>query len=315
MWIYNSRIVNRSFLLDDLRLFCLAARQASFLAAAKEMGVSPALVSKRIAILEKALGVKLFHRSARRVSVTADGEAVYRSAQEIFAGVERMEDMLAGARAEPRGRLAITTRARLARDHVGPILSELARRHPALGITLDVVDHPVDLVGEGGDIDIRIGEVLEPNVIAHRLAASRRVLSAAPAYLERCGAPASLAELAQHACLVLRERKQSFGVWRLHGPNGLETAKVTGPMSSNDADIIRRWAHGGHGIALNADWDVGASLAAGALVRVLPAYSQPADVWAVTTARLSHSAKVRVCVEFLREQLAEGPYALFKPGG
>ena len=308
--MYDSRIVNDLFQLEDLRLFCLAARRASFVATATELGTSPAYVSKRVAILEKSLGVKLFHRAARRVTVTDDGEAVYRSAQEIFEAVERMAETVTGAKAEPRGRLRISTSFRLGRNHLAPALSELAKRYPGLEIWLEVVDRRVDLIAEGVDLDVRIGEVNEPNLIAHRIIASSRILCVAPDYLARRGHPKTLADLAQHACLVLRERDQVFGVWRMIGPSGLETVKVTGALSSNNADIARRWAHDGHGILLISVWDIAASLDAGTLVHILPAYRQPADVWAVTTARLNNSAKVRVCVRYLQEQLTQGPFAL-----
>jgi len=283
--------VNLDFQLDDLRVFCLAARKASFAATAGELGTSPAYVSKRIAILEKKLGVQLFHRSARRVTVTEDGENVYRTAQEIFEGVARMGETVAGGRLDPRGVLRVTTSFRLGSRHVAPALSELARRHPALDIRLDVVDRRVDLIAENVDLDIRVGEVDEP-------------------HLARRGQPASLADLAQHDCLVLRDRHQAFGAWRLLGPQGLERIKVTGRLSSNNADIVRGWARDGHGVLLSARWDVADDLAAGLLQRVLPQHEEPADVWAATTVRLSHSAKVRVCVAFLQEQLSQGPWAL-----
>lgn len=140
--------MNLNFQLDDLRLFCLAARKASFAATAVELGTSPAFVSKRIAILEKALGVTLFHRTARRVVVTDDGERVYASAQRIFEGVEHMGETVAGGRLDPRGVLRVTTSFRLGRKHIGPALSLLAQRYPALDITLDLVDRRVDLVSE-----------------------------------------------------------------------------------------------------------------------------------------------------------------------
>jgi LysR family transcriptional activator of dmlA len=298
------------FHLEDLRVFCLAARKASFAATATELGTSAAYVSKRIALLEKALGVTLFHRDARRVTVTADGERVYQSAQEIFEGVERMEETVAGGRLEPRGVLRVTTSFRLGTEHVAPALSELARRHPALDITLDVVDRRVDLIAENVDLDVRVGEVDEPHLVAHRLVQSSRVLCAAPAYLARRGAPTTVAELRQHDCLVLRDRHQPFGVWRLAGSNGVEKVKVAGRLSSNTANIVRGWALAGHGILLTTRWDVADNLADGSLVRILPAYEEPADVWAATTVRLSHSAKVRVCVSFLQEQLTSGPFAL-----
>jgi LysR family transcriptional activator of dmlA len=299
-----------NFQLDDLRVFCLAARKASFAAAAMELGTSPAFVSKRIAILEKALGVALFHRAARRVTVTDDGERVYASAQQIFEGVEHMGETVAGGRLDPRGALRVTTSFRLGRKHIAPALSLLAQRYPALDITLDVVDRRVDLISENIDLDVRVDEVTEPHLVAHRLAESTRILCAAPAYLERRGIPTGIAELSQHDCLVLRDRNQTFGVWRLSGPNGVEKIKVTGRLSSNNAEIVREWAIDGHGILLPTRWDVHDDLIAGRLIPILPAYWQPADIWAASTVRLSHSAKVRVCVRFLQDQLAHGPFAL-----
>ncbi|MEJ8826046.1 LysR family transcriptional regulator [Variovorax humicola] len=308
--------MNLNFQLDDLRVFCLAARKASFAATATELGTSPAYVSKRIAILEKALGVTLFHRAARRVTVTDDGERVYASAQQIFQGVDHLGETVAGGRLDPRGKLRVTTSFRLGRKHIAPALSLLAKRYPALDITLDAVDRRVDLISESIDLDVRVGEVDEPHLVAHRIAASRRVLCAAPSYLERRGAPASVAELSQHDCLVLRDRNQAFGVWRLTGPGGVEKVKVTGRLSSNNSEIVRGWAIDGHGILLPAVWDLHADLVAGRLVPILPAWSQPADIWAASTVRLSHSAKVRVCVKFLQEQLdGDGPLALKRIAG
>lgn len=299
-----------NFQLDDLNVFCIAARKASFAAAATELGMSPAFVSKRIAMLERALGVTLFHRAARRVTVTEDGERVYASAQQIFDGVDHMGETVAGGRLDPQGSLRITTSFRLGRMHIGPILSLLAQRYPALDITLDAVDRRVDLINENVDLDVRIAEVDEPHLVAHRLADSTRLLCAAPAYLERRGTPASITELSRHDCLVLRDRNQAFGVWRLIGPHGPEKVKVMGRLSSNNAEIVRGWGNDGHGIVLQARWDVAEDLQAGRLQRVLPDCTQPAAIWAASTVRLSHSAKVRVCVRFLQEQLASGPFAL-----
>jgi LysR family transcriptional activator of dmlA len=302
--------VNLNFQLEDLRVFCLAARKASFAATAVELGTSPAYISKRIAILEKSLGVTLFHRSARRVAITDDGERVYASAQQIFEGIDHLGETVTGGRLDPRGALRITTSFRLGRKHIAPALSLLARQYPALDITLDVVDRRVDLVSENIDLDVRVGKVEEAHLVAHRIAESSRILCAAPAYLERRGMPASIAELSQHDCLILRDRNQAFGVWRLTGANGTEKVKVTGRLSSNNAEIVRGWAIDGHGIVLPSRWDSHADLVAGRLLPILPAYGQPADIWAASTVRLSHSAKVRVCVRFLQDQLAHGPYAL-----
>jgi len=310
LWSNDLRIMKLNFQLDDLQVFCIAARKASFAAAATELGMSPAYVSKRIAILEKSLGVQLFHRAARRVTVTEDGERVYASAQQIFEGVDHLSETVAGGRLDPRGTLRVTTSFRLGRMHIGPALSLLAQRYPSLDITLDAVDRRVDLLNENIDLDVRIAEVDEPHLVAHRIANSTRVLCAAPSYLERRGTPSRIAELSQHDCLVLRDRNQAFGVWQLLGPHGPEKVKVTGRLSSNNAEIVRGWGNDGHGILLQARWDVNEDLRAGRLLPVLPGCTQPADIWAASTVRLSHSAKVRVCVRFLQAQLASGPFAL-----
>ena len=143
---------------------------------ASELGSSPAYVSKRIGILEKTLRVKLFHRSTRRVTVTDDGEIVYQWAQRILEEVEGMASAVSTLKTDPRGVLRISTS--FGRDHVAPAISELAKRHAGLEIRLELVDRAVDLIGEGIDIDIRVGEVHEPQLIAHRIAAGSRVLSA-----------------------------------------------------------------------------------------------------------------------------------------
>lgn len=297
--------------LSDLRLFVDVVRQGNFVRTATELGMSPSYVSKRIAILEADLGVRLLHRTSRRISPTAQGEKTYEWARSILDGVRQMQDALAEDTAEPRGRLRVSSSFRLGRNHVAPAISLLARRYPGLEVSLTVLDRPVDLLTEGFDLDIRIGEVPEPHLIAHRIAQSQRILCAAPSYVERHGAPTQLAELAQHSCLVFRERDQPFGTWRLTGPRGLESVKVTGGLSSNNNDIIRQWALDGHGIVRLAEWDCVKSLRDGELVHVLPAYRWPADIWAVTTGRLAESAKLGVCVRFLQQHLTRGPHALW----
>ena len=300
-------------LLSDLVLFCEVVRRPSFAVAASELGKSPAYISKRIAILEKTLNVRLFHRTTRQVAITEEGEAAYVWAKKILEAAQGLVENVSDRDVEPHGVLRITSTFRVGRRHLAPILSELARRYPALEIWLEVTDHPVDLIREGIDIDIRIGEVTEPHVYAHRILASKRILCAAPAYLERHGCPGSLAELARHHCLILRERDQAFGVWRLHGPNGIETVKAMGTMSTNNADIARIWAHAGQGILLVSDRDVRDSVESGELVRFLHEYWQPADVWAVCRTRLADSPKLRACVRFLQEQMTRGPHALIRP--
>ncbi|BAN49603.1 LysR family transcriptional regulator [Metapseudomonas resinovorans] len=306
----NALLANNDPFLRDLLLFCSVARRSSFIAGANELGISPAHVSKRIAMLEESLGVKLFNRTTRRVNITADGEAAFVWAQKILEDVEAMVESLSGSKGEPRGVLRIATSLRLGRDHLAPVLSLLRQRHPGLEVWLELLDRRVDLIGENLDIDLRVGEVHEPHLIAHKIAESHRILCAAPSYVARRGQPRSLADLAQHDCLLFRERELGFGVWRLAGPNGEETVKVTGPMASNHSDVVRQWAHEGHGVIMASVWDAAPSLRDGKLVQVLPAYQQRADVWAVTAARASGSAKVKLCIDFLKDHLTQGPHAL-----
>lgn len=289
--------------IEDLRLFCAVVRNRSFIATAKELGASPAYVSKRIALLEEVLHVRLLHRTTRRVSVTEDGETVYLWAQRIIEDVEQMAESVTTAKTTPRGLLRISTSAGFGRKRVAPALSELALRYPLLRMQLELLDRPVDLIGEGFDIDIRIGGESEPNLIVKRIATNSRILCAAPAYLERRGMPTNVFDLEQHDCIVIRERDQSFGVWKLKGPKGMKTVRVTGPVSCNNGEIVHQWAVDGHGIILRSRWDVDSSLRDGLLVRVLPDYQQEANISAVYPLRLTESAKVRVCVEFLQQRL------------
>jgi len=291
--------------LEDLRLFCVVARNRSFAETARELGISKAVVSKRIALLEAAVEEKLFHRTTRNVSLTAQGEIVHQWAQRILEDVDLMGEAISREKAAPSGLLRICSSTGFGRSRLAPALSELARRFPQLEIQLELFDRPVDLVEEGFQLDIRIGHVHEGNVIKRRIARNRRVLCSSPAYLDRHGEPQSLADLQAHRCIPIRERDQDFGRWELQGAEGVVAIKVSGPLSANNGEIVRQWAIDGHGIILRSTWDVSREIEAGLLVPVLAQYFQPADVWAVYPSRLSVSAKVKVCVEFLAEWFAQ----------
>ena len=302
--------MNNRWDMTDLRVFCQVARRSSFVGAATDLGISPAYVTKRIANLEKALGTTLFHRTTRRVLISDAGETAYTWARKVLDAAEELNQGVAGANTLPKGSLRISTSLRLGRNHLAPILADMGRKYPELEIWLEVMDRRVDLLGEGFDIDVRMGEIHEPHLIAHHVVQNARVLCAAPAYLARRGHPKTLADLAGHDCLMYRERHQTFGVWRLQGPHGSESVKVTGVMGSNQSDIVHQWALAGLGIIPLASWDVAGLLREGALERVLPQYHQSADVWAVTAARLDQSAKLRICTQLLINQLQAGPHAL-----
>jgi LysR family transcriptional activator of dmlA len=299
----RTRIVNNPLQNDDLRVFVTVVRKSSFAAAAEELGMSPAYVSKRIGVLEGILGVRLFQRTTRRIVITSDGEQVYARAQTILDNLDDLIDEVSERRRAPSGMLRICSSFGFGRKLVAPAIARLAAAYPGLQIRFEVFDRLVDTVAEGFDLDVRVGDEIAPQLIARRLRPNGRILCAAPAYLARHGTPKNLQDLAGHQCLPIKERDHPFGVWRLRGKNGEETVKVSGALSTNHGEIALRWALDGAGIVLRSRWDAQPYLDAGTLVTVLPEYTQEANVWAVYPQRLAGSAKLRVCVEFLDEHL------------
>ena len=285
---------------EDLRVLLTVILKNGFAAAADELGLSPAYVSKRIQILESTLGTRLLHRTSRRVSLTEDGERVQRWALRILDDFQQLHDDLADAHDSPRGRLHICSSFGFGRNHVAPAVSLLAERHPQLQIRLDLFDRAVDIVNEGFDLEIRVGDDLPGQHIGRQLVSNRRVLCAAPGYLERRGTPQTLDDLQQHDCLVIKERDNAFGIWHLDRDGTQESVRVSGPLSSNNGEIVLQWALDGRGVLLRSLWDVKPLLEQGRLLPVLADYSQSANVWAVYPTRLANSGKLRECVEFLQ---------------
>lgn len=284
-------------------MFVHVARRSSFASAAKDLGVSAAYVTKRVKVLEASLGATLFNRTTRRVVVSEDGERTYHWAQRILDDVDHLVEEIGAKRESPRGMVRICSSFGFGRNIVGPALSTLAARYPALQIRFEVFDRLVDVGAEGFDLDVRVGDEIASHHIARKLAANHRILCAAPAYIQRHGMPKLPAELANYNCLTIKERDHPFGVWRLRSGIKEESVKVRGSLSSNNGEIVVQWAVDGHGIILRSMWDVLALLQAGKLRQVLPEWVQEANIWAVYPARLETSAKIRVCIEWLQESL------------
>jgi len=296
--------------LSDLKVFATIVQAGSFVRTAAQLGVSPAFVTKRIGILEAQLGVKLFHRNTRRVVLSLDGETVYAAAGRVMAELTTLSETIASNHHEPNGLLRVAASPCLGRARISPVLFLLTQRYPKVDVWLELADREIDLVGEGFDIDIRVGPPPQQELIGHRIATGGRILCAAPAYLARHGLPVVLEELASHECLVARYREQGLGQWRLHGPGGPETIKVRGRFGSNQGEVILDWAVKGMGIVLLSEWDVAAEIENGQLVRILPGYHEPADLWVSASIRGADSARVSACIAFLREHLTHGRHAL-----
>ncbi|HEM7941797.1 LysR family transcriptional regulator [Citrobacter freundii] len=297
--------MNNLPLLKDLRVFMLVARRAGFATVAEELGVSPAFISKRVALLEQTLNVVLLHRTTRRVTITEEGERIYEWAQRILQDVDQMMDELSDARQVPRGMLRIISSFGFGRRVVAPALSALAKEYPQLELRFDVEDRLVDMVNEGIDLDIRIGDDIAPNLIARKLATNYRILCASPEFLTQHGTPKQLNDLATLPCLVIKERDHPFGIWQMRNKEGANSIKVTGPLSSNHGEVVHQWCLDGQGIALRSWWDVCDNIASGNLIHILPEYYQPANIWAVYVSRLATSAKIRITVEYLRRYFTE----------
>ena len=297
--------MNNLPLLKDLRVFMLVARRAGFATVAEELGVSPAFISKRVALLEQTLNVVLLHRTTRRVTITEEGERIYEWALRILQDVDQMMDELSDARQVPRGMLRIISSFGFGRRVVAPALSALAKEYPQLELRFDVEDRLVDMVNEGIDLDIRIGDDIAPNLIARKLATNYRILCASPEFLTQHGTPKQLNDLATLPCLVIKERDHPFGIWQMRNKEGAHSIKVTGPLSSNHGEVVHQWCLDGQGIALRSWWDVCDNITSGNLIHILPEYYQPANIWAVYVSRLATSAKIRITVEYLRRYFTE----------
>lgn len=297
-------MVNNLPALEDLRLFCTVVRNSSFVISATELGVSPAYVSKRIALLEEMMHVSLLYRTTRKVSLTNDGETIYRWSQRILEDAGLMVEAVSAAKSTPQGTLRISASSGFGRKYVAPVLSEVASLYPALQIQLELFSRPVDIIGEGFDVDINFGAVPDSRLLVRNLAVNQRILCAAPQYIQCMGPPKTVEDLTDHKCIAIRERNESFGIWKLNSIRGVESVRVTGPLSCSNGEIVLQWALDGHGIILRSQWDVEAALNDGRLVRILPEYSQTADISAVYPVKLADSAKVRVFVEHLGDSLA-----------
>ncbi|MCV0370760.1 LysR family transcriptional regulator [Filomicrobium sp.] len=290
----------------DLAFFILLARKGSFAAAALELGVSPPAVSKRLAKLEDRLGVRLLNRTTRRVSMTGEGEAYYERAIQILRDIDDLNESLTDASATPKGLLRINATFGFGREHVATIVSEFSKCHPLVEIQLVLSDAPFNLVEERFDLGIRFGSQPNSRLIARKLQCNRRLMCAAPSYLEQHGAPQRLEDLEHHNCIVLRQDNETYDLWKLQRNDRLATIKVRGALSSNDGEIALKWVLDGHGVMLRSEWDILRHVEADRLRLVLPRYSQPdADIYAVYPARHNLSAKVRAFVNFLADRLKQ----------
>ncbi|WP_321786401.1 LysR family transcriptional regulator [Paraburkholderia sp. J94] len=289
---------------SDLNLFALVARHRNLAAAAREIGVTPPAVSKRLAQLERRLGVRLMNRTTRRLSLTPEGELYLANGLRILDELSELEQLVGRGRGEPTGMLRVNASFGFGRAYIAPAISAFVERYPAMQIQLHLTDRPLNLQDEGFDVGIRFGEAPDARVNARLLLANRRMACASPAYLQRNGTPATPHDLARHACIVLRENESAYGTWHFSRGKRTETVKVNGALSTNDGGAALQWALDGRGIVVRSEWELRGPIESGALVPLLGAWTLPnADIHAIYLERHRLSAKLRTFIDFLGDYL------------
>lgn len=288
--------------ISDLAFFVMLVRVGSLAAVARELGVTPPVISTKLARLERRLGVRLLNRTTRTMSVTQEGEVYYAEAVRILADVEELENSVTASRAVPKGLLRVNATIGFGRQYMGPAISAFIRQFPEVEVQLQVTDRPLNLSDEAFDVGIRIGMLPDARLHARKIASNRRILCASPLYLQNKPAPATPRELRHHQCIVLRENDAAYGTWHLQQGKKEETVKVKGPLSTNHGEIAIAWALDGHGILMRSEWDIAPYLRSGRLCPVLSDWNlEPADIFAVYPERLNMPAKVAAFVDFMRE--------------
>jgi len=256
---------------EDLKLFLRSAALGSFSVAAREVDLLPGQVSAAIKRLEAELGVRLFARSTRSLRLTAEGEQYLPFAQNALETLREGHDLVHRDRAEVRGVLQVAAPSDFGRNLLLPWLTEFRRAHPALSLRVFLSDQVADVFRDPVDVAIRYGRSDEASFVALPLApGNRRVLVASPAYLARHGRPASLQALVQHTCLQFMLQAGVYDQWAFHDGGKRQVVSIRGPLLSDDAEVVRRWAVAGEGIACKSWMDVRADVLAGRLEVLLP---------------------------------------------
>lgn len=260
--------------MEDYALFAEIVEAGSLSAAARRLRLSPAMVSKRLARMEARLGARLIQRTTRRLSPTEAGQRFYEEVARILTASRQAEALVGGLGKGPSGPLRISAPTSFGRMHVAPHIGGFLAAYPEIELDLQLTDDFVDLLGQRLDLVIRIGRPVQDGLAVHRLAANRRVLCAAPAYVAAHGQPGRLSDLAGHPVLAASGQLP----WRLEGCEGARTIEGRSRVVTNSSEVVRELCLAGLGVALRSTWDVHAELGDGRLVRLLPDWEGASDV-------------------------------------
>lgn len=293
--------------LDGMIAFVAVAEAGSFTTAAEKLGLSRALVSKRVAALEMALGARLLNRTTRQVSLTGAGSEFLERCRGIVGAFEEAATAVQRQRLDPAGSLRVNAPMSFGILHLAPALVDFMRSYPRLQVQLALTDRFVDLIDEGFDVAVRIGRLKDSSLVVRRLAPARRILCASPAYLAGRPPIAHPCDLLQHRCLHYGYLA-SGTTWQLRGPEGDHRVAIVPAFCANNGEVLMQAAIEGLGIVLLPTFLCGEAVGAGRLARVLPAYQPPEiAINAIWPSNRMLPAKVRAFVDFLVERFAGVP--------
>ncbi len=295
--------------LKQIESFVTVAAKGSLTATAQAEGVAPAVIGRRIDGLEERLGVKLLVRTTRRITLTHEGSAFLENCQRLLADLANAEASVSAGGVKASGHLRITAPAGFGRRHVAPLVPGFVAQHPDVSLSLNLSDRVVDIVNEGVDCAIRVGDLPDSSLVSVRLADNRRLCVAAPAYLQRAGTPATPAELVRHACLALSSDASQTRGWAFVVDGELTHLRPSGRLDCSDGQVLHEWCLGGLGIAWRSTWEVEGDVAAGRLQVLLENFAAPPNgIYAVFAQRKHLPLRVRLWIDHVKSTYGNPAY-------
>ena len=302
--------------LKQIESFVAVAAKGSLTAAAQAEGVAPAVIGRRIDALEERLGVKLLLRTTRRITLTHEGSAFLEDCQRLLTDLANAEASVSAGGVKASGYLRITAPAGFGRRHVAPLVPRFLALHPEVNVSLNLSDRVVDIVNEGFDCAVRVGDLPDSSLVSVRLAENRRLCVATPAYLQRAGTPRQPSELSRHECLTLSSDASQTRGWAFTVDGAITHVRPTGRFDCSDGQALHDWCLAGHGIAWRSTWEVEAEVASGALVTVLDGFAAPPNgIYAVFPQRKHLALRVRLWIDFLKHTFGDDAYWQSQGGG
>jgi DNA-binding transcriptional LysR family regulator len=293
----------------QIESFVAVAQRGSLTQAAQAEGVAPAVIGRRLDALEARLGVKLLVRTTRRVSLTHEGSAFLEDCQRLLLDFAGAEATVSAGGVKARGHLRVTAPAGFGRRHVAPLVPLFLAEHPEVSLSLNLSDRIVDIVNEGVDCAVRVGDLPDSSLVGLRLADNRRLCVAAPSYLKRAGTPSTPADLSRHACLTLSSEASQTRGWAFSVAGKTTHMRLSGRLDCSDGQVLHDWCVAGLGIAWRSDWEVRADLQAGRLVSLLDEFTAPPNGIYAVFAHARHLAlRVRLWIDFLKHSYGDPRY-------